>query len=158
MLTLVIGPNNSGKSAYAESVIAGLESRKSYYIATMIPFGEEGQARVRKHLKMREHLGMETLEDPYLEKIDTIETGADVLLEDVSNLVANRLFERGIEACESILQDIVALNEKVSNLVIVSIGGIIAEGYDQETICYINMLNQMNEELRQLADQVVIKE
>lgn len=157
MLTLVIGPNNSGKSAYAESIIANLKSTKRYYIATMIPYGEEGLARVKKHLKMRENLGMETLEDPYLDKADTIEPGADVLLEDVSNLVANRLFEKGAETCETIVQEIRTLCDKTANLVIVSIGGIMAEGYDEETVCYINMLNQINEELSQLADKVIIR-
>lgn len=158
MLTFVIGPNNSGKSAYAESIIAGLKSTKRYYIATMIPYGEEGQARVKKHLKMRENLGMETLEDPYLEKADIIEAGADVLLEDISNLVANRLFERGLKACETISKEIKALNSKTSNLVIVSIGGIVAEGYDEETLRYINMLNQINEELQGFADKVIVRE
>ena len=157
MFTFVIGPNNSGKSAYAESIIAGLENNKRYYIATMIPFGEEGQARVKKHLKMRENLGMETLEDPYLEKVDIIESGADILLEDLSNLIANRLFERGPQTCETVVNEILTLNEKATNLVVVSIGGILAEGYDEETICYINMLNNLNEQLMQLADQVVIK-
>ena len=157
MLTLIIGPNNSGKSAYAESIIADLESTKRYYIATMIPYGEEGQARVKKHLKMRENLGMETIEDPYLEKVDDIANGADVLLEDVSNLVANRLFEKGPEACDNIVQEILLLNEKVSNLVVVSIGGIVNDGYDEATVNYINVLNGINEELTKLSDEVVIK-
>ena len=158
MLTLIIGPNNSGKSAYAESIIADLESTKRYYIATMIPYGEEGQARVKKHLKMRANLGMETIEDPYLEKVDDIANGADVLLEDVSNLVANRLFEKGPEACDNIVKEILLLNEKVSNLVVVSIGGIVDEGYDEETVDYITRLNQINEELMELAEQVINRE
>lgn len=158
MLTLIIGPNNSGKSAYAESIIADLESTKRYYIATMIPYGEEGRARVKKHLKMRANLGMETIEDPYFEKVDDIANGADVLLEDVSNLVANRLFEKGPEACDNIVKEIISLNEKVSNLVVVSIGGIVDEGYDEETVDYITRLNQMNEELMELAEQVINRE
>ena len=123
----------------------------------MIPYGEEGQARVKKHLKMRANLGMETIEDPYLEKVDDIANGADVLLEDVSNLVANRLFEKRPETCDSIVREIISLNEKVSNLVVVSIGGIVDEGYDEETVRYINTLNKINEELMKLSDSVVIK-
>ena len=123
----------------------------------MIPYGEEGQARVKKHLKMRANLGMETIEDPYLEKVDDIANGADVLLEDVSNLVANRLFEKGPEACDNIVKEILLLNEKVSNLVVVSIGGIVNDGYDEATVNYINVLNGINEELTKLSDEVVIK-
>lgn len=155
MFTLILGQNNSGKSSYAESIIGGLQSTKRYYIATMIPYGEEGQARVSKHLKMRENLNMITLEDPYFEKTDEIEDCADVLLEDVSNLVANRLFERGNASCDTIVCELTKLSRRVSNLVVVSISGIVAEGYDTETVNYINRLNEINDRLSVLADKTV---
>ena len=170
MFYLILGPNNSGKSAYAEQIIEILGGDRRYYIATMIPYGEEGKARVEKHLRMREHLGMITVEDPYLEKIgealaqaktdgDNVEVcEADVLLEDLSNLVANRLFEKGQESCDIILQDLLALQKKVKNLVIVSIAGIVAEGFDEETTNYVNQLNALNHQLENLADQVIYRE
>lgn len=170
MFYLILGPNNSGKSAYAEQIIETLGGERRYYIATMIPYGEEGKARVEKHLRMREHLGMVTVEDPYLENIgevlaqaradgDNVEVcEADVLLEDLSNLVANRLFEKGQESCDAILQDLLALQKKVRNLVIVSIDGIVAEEFDEETANYVNQINALNHQLETLVDQVIYRE
>lgn len=155
MFTLILGPNGSGKSAYAEGIIRKLSGTKRYYIATMIPYGEEGKARVEKHLTMRRDLQMETIEDPYLEHIDKVEAGSDVLLEDVSNLVANTLFEKGKEACDEILNKILSLHNKAENLIVVSIGGIEEDGYDEETMLYIRKLNEMNEALQKIANQTV---
>lgn len=155
MFTLIIGQNNSGKSSYAESIIADLNSEKRYYIATMIPYGEEGQERVKKHLKMRENLNMETVEDPYLEHFEYIKKGSDILLEDVSNLVANLLFEKGISGCDEIIELICELRDKSQNLVAVSISGILSEGYDKETANYIDLLNKVNTELESIADKTV---
>lgn len=155
MFTLIIGQNNSGKSSHAESLIADLNSNKRYYIATMIPYGEEGKERVKKHLKMRENLDMETVEDPYLEHLEYIKEDADVLLEDVSNLVANLVFEKGISNRDEIIKLICELRDKSRNLVAVSISGIISEGYDKETADYISLLNDVNRELDSIADKTV---
>lgn len=155
MFTLIIGQNNSGKSSYAESIIADLDNNKRYYIATMIPYGEEGKERVKKHLKMRENLAMETVEDPYLECIASLEADADILLEDVSNLVANMLFEKGKTDCEEIISLICELKNKSKNLVAVSISGIMSDGYDKETTDYINLLNEINVRLESIADKTI---
>lgn len=155
MFTLILGANNSGKSSYAESIIAGLKDNKRYYIATMIPYGDEGKARVSKHLKMRENLNMETIEDPYLEQVDKITADSDILLEDVSNLVANRLFEKGKDSLDSVVDELISLNKKARNFVVVSISGIAADGYDEETTCYINKLNEINKKLEMLADKTI---
>lgn len=166
MLTFVVGENNTGKSAYAESLVAATSGCKRYYIATMIPYGEEGKQRVAKHLKMREHLGMITLEDPFMEKTDGIEDGSVVLLEDLSNLVANRMFEnkqsrKCIEKdglhnfANAIMNELLSLNNRASDLIIVSIGKLSAEGYDEETARYVNTLNELNHRLMRVADNVV---
>lgn len=155
MFILVIGPNDSGKSKYAEGIIGELEGNSRYYIATMIPYGEEGKARVKKHLCMRKDLNFETIEDPYLEKTNKVLENSDVLLEDLSNLIANRMFEKGHGSSDTIVEELVLLNKKVRNLVVVSIGGIVAEGYDADTIKYINTLNDINEKLELIVDKSV---
>lgn len=152
MITFIIGPNDSGKSSYAESLIEQGTNRR-YYIATMIPYGSEGEARVKKHIKMREHLNMITIEDPYLTRTDEIDAGADVLLEDLSNLIANRMFDKGDVA--SIIYELTILAKKVNNLIIVSIGGIEVKGYDEATSAYITALNNINLELETIADKTV---
>ena len=53
MIHLVTGGSGSGKSAYAEQCILDFGGTRRVYIATMQPFGAEGQARIARHRKMR---------------------------------------------------------------------------------------------------------
>ena len=62
MMHLVTGASASGKSAYAEDLLADAMSVNKYYIATMRPWGTEGAARVKKHRAMREGKGFQTIE------------------------------------------------------------------------------------------------
>ena len=71
MLELVTGGSGSGKSAYAEEHICRIHrilSRKAgrklplFYIAAMIPRGEETLRKIERHRKMRETKGFQTLE------------------------------------------------------------------------------------------------
>lgn len=52
MLIVVTGGSGSGKSALAET-IAMNRGTPRVYIATMEPWGEEAQARIKRHKKMR---------------------------------------------------------------------------------------------------------
>ena len=78
---------------------------------------------------------------------------AVVLLEDASNLVANGIFMYGADA-QTALQDILTLAGRCKKLIIVSIGGLLAEGYDEETNHYIKQLNWLNGKLREEANAV----
>ena len=46
MKILVLGKNDSGKSAYAEKIASNITTGELYYIATMIPYGEDGRLRI----------------------------------------------------------------------------------------------------------------
>ena len=47
MFALIFGGSGSGKSEYAEKLSCELaQKNEKYYIATMIPYGEEGKKRV----------------------------------------------------------------------------------------------------------------
>ncbi len=61
MLTLIIGGSGSGKSSFGEE-LAQKSNSKLYYLATMIPYGDEGKRRVERHLKLRKGKGFETIE------------------------------------------------------------------------------------------------
>ena len=55
MFALIFGGSGSGKSEYAEKLSCELaQKNEKYYIATMIPYGEEGKKRVERHKKLRE--------------------------------------------------------------------------------------------------------
>ena len=69
-----------------------------------------------------------------------------MLLEDVSNLLANAMFERGGNE-DSVYWDIEALLSRCRILVAVTITGLREDGYDGETTAYIRALNGLNQRL-----------
>ena len=64
MMEVVTGGSGSGKSAYAEQKICGLQqgTGRLYYIATMYPYGSETERKIEKHRWMRAGKGFRTLE------------------------------------------------------------------------------------------------
>jgi hypothetical protein len=92
MLTLVIGGAGSGKSAFAESLVLSLPGKR-IYLASMLARDAESKRRVERHRAQRRGKGFETLERGLdLEHAD-IPEGTNLLLEDLSNLLANELYE-----------------------------------------------------------------
>lgn len=150
MTALVMGENNSGKSAFAEGLIERLHaSGPLVYIATMLPYGEEGLARIGRHRAMRKGKGYATLELPETLAGAPIPADAGVLLEDASNLLANRMFRLGGEDCAgAVLAEIQGLAAQCRHLVIVTISGQTLSGeYDGETAKYIAALRHINNSL-----------
>ena len=154
-LIVISGKNDSGKSLFAENLIAKYKG-KLYYIATMIAKTEDNRDRIEKHKKQRENLSFTTLELPYSLSEARVEDGA-VLLEDVSNLIANNIFDRGIESDE-VLEDILNLTARCPLVVAVTISHLESSDYEGETAMYIESLNKINEELRNRASVSVIME
>lgn len=149
ILVLISGSNNSGKSIYAEQLIAKTVGER-YYIATMRSCTEDNHRRIEKHRVQRQGLGFDTLEYPY--QIGDVSVSSDgvVLLEDVSNLLANAMFEKG-GSSDSVFRDICALADRCRILVAVTIAGLKDDGYDEETAAYINGLNEINRKLFEKA-------
>jgi len=154
-LILIVGSNGSGKSAFAEGLVRRMPFKRRFYAATLQPYGEEGEQRVNKHRAQRAHDGYTTFELPrHIERIrpdpDTV-----VLLEDVSNLVANIVFDPAEPGgVAEALAEIAALRENAGALVAVSIKELDDAGYDAQTRRYIATLNAVNARLRSLADTV----
>ncbi len=163
MITLVIGGMNSGKSKYAEDIIrTKYKDLKGYYIATMIPYGEFGEEKIAKHRAMRGDLELTTIEDPYLdESLDIISKEANdrrmvLIMEDLSNLIANYMFERKTDYNGAIGR-LVSLGEK-HELIIVALSldaNDKSQSYDTETINYITEMNKAIERISSVADNVV---
>ena len=152
MLILVHGANNSGKSRYAESLIARLGQQR-YYLATMRPVGEAGAQRIAKHRRQRAAANFITLELPTRLEAAVLPPQAVALLEDASNLLANAYFEQQASV-ETVLADILALAARIRHLVVVSISGLQAQDYDGETRNYVEMLHQLNQALAAQATLV----
>ena len=178
MITLVTGGSGSGKSAYAEELLASCEGTK-YYIATMQIYDAEGEKKVERHRKLRAGKGFLTIESPTdVGKLDfsktkehTKESPQDeenqserkksALLECMSNLTANEMFSNGSmktadEVVQKITADIQNLAAKTDELVIVT-NNVFEDGivYDGGTMEYLKALGRINTNLAVLSDRVV---
>ncbi len=104
MMTVITGVSASGKSEYAERRASELaDGGALYYAATMEPYGEEGRQRVERHRRLREGKGFVTIEcyrgiGRALDGVDAADRReATVLVECMSNLLANEMFSRAAE-------------------------------------------------------------
>lgn len=151
-IVLVLGENDSGKSLYAEQLSVESGSPR-YYLATMVPHTDENFKRIEKHRRQRSEKGFETLEVPW--EIDQIQIERDgvVLLEDISNLLANGIFSHGADG-KMALDKVKKLADHCKTLIIVSISGLTDRGYDEGTVRYISDLNWINQQLSEMAEIV----
>ncbi len=160
MFIFVIGHSKSGKSRYAEQLSARICNGGMLYIATMIPVGEgeEGAACIARHRAQREGLGFVTIEQPrHIHAVKT-EKNDTILLEDVSNLLANTLFDSSDTGdIDAVYNEIMKLSESCENLIAVSFYGLKEdESYDEPTNNYIRKLEQLNDMLYDKAERVVM--
>ena len=175
MMELVTGGSGSGKSAYAESVICGkhrllcetTENAPLYYIADMVPYGRETEKKIEAHRKMRAGKGFATLEW-YVDlpgKISAPDSpelkGSCVLLECVSNLTANEMYEpagaqnTGGDTPESVIKGVRMLKERCAHLVVVT-NDVFRESVpdSEEMTAYKDNLGMINRALAEMADRV----
>ena len=158
MFLVITGGSGSGKSAYAEQCVLDFGPAERIYIATMFPFDEECDRRIRRHREMRRQKQFSTLECYTGLKEADIPEDSVVLLECMSNLTANEMYQEGGaggQTVEEILAGICYLLKRVRHLVVVT-NEIFSDGidYDSETMRYQSYLGQINSEMGRMADQV----
>lgn len=155
MVEIITGGSGSGKSEYAEGRAVALhsEGKELVYIAAMKPFGEEAAYRIARHRAMRAEKGFMTVECYTDIENLVIEPGTTAILECMSNLLANEMFDNGGDAVGRIMRGIRALAEKCANLIIVT-NEVFSDGvaYDSTTQGYIQALAKLNRWLAGLAD------
>ena len=157
MLALITGGSGSGKSAWAEGLTTALCPGEKIYWATMAPGGAEDDKRIARHRSLRAGKGFSTLERPGIPTPEEIPAGSTVLLEDLSNLLANLLFspEPPTDPVSTVLEGLEALLPRCGHLIIVS-NEIFSDGrsYDPDTTAFVTALAALNRELAQRADLV----
>ncbi|MDY3249114.1 MAG: bifunctional adenosylcobinamide kinase/adenosylcobinamide-phosphate guanylyltransferase [Candidatus Choladocola sp.] len=158
MMHLITGGSGSGKSAYAEEQVINSGPGKRVYIATMIPWGEEGRQRVERHRRLRQEKQFETIECYTALAKAKIPPESTVLLECMSNLVANEMFEpEGAHEAtvDAVMEGILHLRQQADKLLIVT-NEIFSDGleYDPDTMRYLSYLGAVNQRLAQEADCV----
>ena len=158
MITLITGGSGSGKSAYAEEQVLLEGEARRIYIATMYPYDEESHSRIDRHRRMRAGKGFETVECYTNLKELQLPENSVVLLECMSNLVANEMFkEQGAHenTVQEVLQGVRMLEAQTRHLFIVT-NEIFSDGveYEEETKRYQEYLGRINAKIAELADRV----
>lgn len=93
MFITVTGGSGSGKSEMAEGISHAVCDGAKIYAATMQVWDEESRRRIEKHRKQRMGKRFSTWECPMnLEQVVFEENVSLILLECISNLVANELY------------------------------------------------------------------
>ena len=166
MTVLILGEPNSGKSEAAETLAGELsEGGRKLYIAAMIPYGKEGEERVKRHRKLREGKGFLTVEWP-TDLTEHIRAFGDLsettcLLECLSNLAGNEMHaeeNRRLpmeELVENLLREVLSLCVQAKNTILVSNRFFEEEGMDRETLFYVRLTCALNEKLKERVDRVV---
>ncbi|MBQ9827594.1 MAG: bifunctional adenosylcobinamide kinase/adenosylcobinamide-phosphate guanylyltransferase [Lachnospiraceae bacterium] len=156
MIILVIGGSASGKSSFGEKKCLEL-ALPVWYAATMKPFGEEGEIRIKRHRDLRKDKGFITVEQ-YTDIGSAPVEGGTVLLECVGNLTANEMYEDdGTEhdPTYKVTEGIRKLSGKCSDMVIIT-NDVAREPlmYDDSTNRYIEAMGRINMSLASMADEV----
>ena len=156
MLILVTGGSGSGKSAFAESRVLQLPGSRRVYLASMEAGDEESRARIQRHRQMRAGKGFITVECPYNLSSLSGCAGSVVLLEDLSNLLANEMFSRPdpSRAGTRIWEGLEHLWKSAAHLVVVT-NEVFSDGnpYTEETEAYLQNLGILNRRLAAVADE-----
>lgn len=159
MIYLITGGSGSGKSAFAEELIETFQKENRYYIATMKPYGAETYQKILRHQKMRSEKHFTSVECYTGLNHTFVPDESVVLLECMSNLVANEMFEPGGAkeyTVEAILEGIQQIADRAKEFVIVT-NEVFSEGvlYGAEMEQYLFYLGTLNQELAKMADQVI---
>lgn len=150
MLMLVVGGSASGKSEFSENLAKSL-GRNIYYIATMIPFGKAAEERIARHKALRKGKGFKVIER--YRDIDKINVNGTVIIECMSNLLANEMFGEAPKYGDYIIDCIDSI--KCDNIIVVS-NNIFEDGIDYDIVTkkYIEQMAYINAELTKRADKV----
>ena len=155
MFTLVIGGAASGKSEYAELHGTRLTGRR-IYLAAMRPWDQECLGRIARHRLLRRDKGFETVER-YTDLAGlALPAEANVLLECMSNLTANELYDPEGGGEEAVLRGVEALLSQCRHLTVVT-NDVFSGGtaYGECTLRYLRALARINRALAARADTVV---
>ena len=158
MMILITGGSGCGKSFFAEQLCMKLSGPR-YYLAAMQPYGEEGEARIRRHRAMRDGKGFETVERYTDYASLKLRARGTALLECVVNLTANEMFGSDgsvTDPVERVLNGISAVSDQCGTLIVIT-NDVGSDGvrYEASTEAYIQALGQINAALAEQADTVI---
>ena len=162
MTVFISGGAKCGKSSFAQDLTVALAGNgKRYYVATMIPTGEEDFNRIRRHISDRDGMGFETVEC-FKDIMDVAKPHGTFLVDSVTSLVQNSLFPvdknyemdlNGASRCEDAL---IQFAHTVRHAVFVSDYIYSDAGrYSESTEMYRKCLADIDRRLAAVCDTVV---
>ena len=155
-VTLVLGGARSGKSHYAQVLASGY--RRVTFLATARPSDAEMRARIAMHRRERPAT-WKTVEAPLaLHKTIASESlKADLLLVDCLTLFLANAMRKKSSVRIATRQLCQAIRSSRASLILVSneVGSGIVPAYRSGRM-YRDLLGQMNQEIAEIADQVVL--
>ncbi|MCM1028879.1 MAG: bifunctional adenosylcobinamide kinase/adenosylcobinamide-phosphate guanylyltransferase [Pseudoflavonifractor sp.] len=158
MITLITGGQRSGKSAFAER-LAKESSASPVYLATSRVLDDEMSRRVEAHRRRR---GPEwtSIEEPLAVGSVTLREGATVLLDCLTMLAANWLFECGNDAGRALAglsRELEALFARNAHFIVVTneigLGGISADPLQRR---FTDLQGSLNSLVASMAREVYI--
>ena len=162
MTVFISGGAKCGKSSIAQDITVALaKDGKRYYVATMIPSGEEDQERIHRHIADRDGMGFETVEcSKHVMAI--ADTEGTYLVDSVTSLIQNALFpvernyEMDLNAANRCADELAEFAHTVRHVVFVS--DYIysdAERYSESTEMYRKCLADIDRRLAKICDTVI---
>ena len=154
MFSLIIGGAACGKSEYAERHVLSLPGRR-IYLAAMEPWDDECRARIARHRAARAGRGFETVER-YRDLAGLrVPPDGNILLEDLSNLLANELYGHQGQGLDAVCAGLSSLRTRCAHLTVVT-NEIFSGGADYagDTLAFMRALGELNRNLAEQADFV----
>ena len=165
MNVLISGGCKNGKTAFAQDIAVKLScGGKRYYVATMIPFDDEDQARIARHIADRAEQGFETLETgrDIAACLKGTDHNAVFLVDSLTALLMNEMFpdvhcgEADPQAVERCREGLLQVEKEAKHVVFVT-DYIYSDAarYDAFTEQYRRNLALLDRSLAAVCDTVV---
>lgn len=155
MLIVVTGASPSGKSGIAEQITEKLCPSGKIYLATMLAGDGECKKRIGRHQKRREGKQYQTVERGINLAEAELGQKTTVLLDDLSNLVANEMYDpRGVkeDVAEHVVEGILHVGSQSENLVVVANEVFSDIVRYEESARYLQVLGEVQKRLVREAD------
>ena len=153
-MIFIIGGVRSGKSTLAENIIKNYDNK--IYLATLVINDPEMEKRKELHLKNRESDNYVTYEVPFDIKDIKISKENVILLDCLTNLVANEIFlNNSLDVINKVTNEIKKIKDNSKELVIVS--NDVFKGYNnysKETNEFLYNLGQIHINVANMAESV----
>ncbi|MBQ8236664.1 MAG: bifunctional adenosylcobinamide kinase/adenosylcobinamide-phosphate guanylyltransferase [Oscillospiraceae bacterium] len=162
MTCFISGGAKSGKSSLAQDLAVALaKGGKHYYVATMIPSGEEDHERIRRHIEDRDGMGFQTVECFY-NILSVADKDGVFLVDNITSLIQNTLFpaeknyEMDLAAADRCADELIRFAKTVRHAIFVS--DYIysdSERYSESTEMYRKCLADIDRRLAAICDTVI---